>query len=180
MTYRNNIPGLRGIEHIGVTVPDLEAATRFFVEVLGCEAFFDSGPMSSDDDDRMTSLLNVHPRAVIHRMRHVRCGHGSNIELFEYTAPDQQTERPRNSDMGGHHLAFYSDDFDATLEWLRQNDVELLEGPNLVEKGPNAGCRWIYFLAPWGLQMELVSFPGGRAYEATATGRLWTPEKPAE
>ncbi len=30
------LPGLRGIEHVGLTVPDLDAAVRFFVDVLGC------------------------------------------------------------------------------------------------------------------------------------------------
>lgn len=178
MPKRNRVPGLRGIEHFGVTVPDLEAATEFFVEVLGCEVFFDSGPIRADDGDRMSRLLNVHPRAVIHRMRHLRCGHGSNIELFEYTSPDQDLDLPRNSDLGGHHLCFYSDDFDATLAWLRRHDVRLLEGPNYVEKGPNAGCHWIYFLSPWGMQMELVSFPKGRAYEATSRDRLWSPMAP--
>lgn len=176
--YSNPVPGLRGIEHIGITVPDLTAATRFFIEVLGCEAFFDSGPIQSDDDDMLTRKVNVHPRAIIHRMRHLRCGHGSNIELFEYSSPDQQTERPKNSDLGGHHLAFYSDDFDATLAWFRQNNVRLLEGPNYVESGPNAGVQWIYFLAPWGLQLELVSYPNGRGYEADTDRKLWAPYAP--
>ncbi|PHP66773.1 glyoxalase [Zhengella mangrovi] len=172
------VPGLRGVEHIGITVPDIDEATRFFVNVLGCTPYLDSGPLGSDDDDRMTRLLNVHPRAVARKMRHLRCGHGSNIELFEYSAPDQNTTWPKNSDLGGHHLAFYSDDFDATLDWLRAHGVRLLEGPNFVTKGQNSGCRWIYFLSPWGLQMELVSFPEGRGYEATAKGRLWNPVAP--
>ncbi|UBU15938.1 hypothetical protein [Nonomuraea gerenzanensis] len=31
--------------------------------------------------------------------------------------------------------------------------------------GPVPGKRWVYFLAPWGMQFELVSYPGafGRA-----------------
>jgi glyoxylase I family protein len=33
----SGIPGLRGTEHIGFTVPDLDAAERFFVDVIGCE-----------------------------------------------------------------------------------------------------------------------------------------------
>ena len=28
------LPGLAGADHIGITVPDLEAATRFFVDVM--------------------------------------------------------------------------------------------------------------------------------------------------
>ena len=31
------LPGLRGTEHIGFTVPDLDEAHRFFVDVIGCE-----------------------------------------------------------------------------------------------------------------------------------------------
>ena len=44
------IPGLRGIEHIGITVPDAEAATRFFVDVPGCEECFTLGPFAAADD----------------------------------------------------------------------------------------------------------------------------------
>ena len=32
-----DFPGLRGTEHIGFTVPDLDEAARFFVDVIGCE-----------------------------------------------------------------------------------------------------------------------------------------------
>ena len=39
------LPGLAGAEHIGITVPDLEAATRFFVDVIGCKAIFEVGPL---------------------------------------------------------------------------------------------------------------------------------------
>ena len=31
------IPGLRGGDHVGVTVPDMEQAHAFFVDVLGCD-----------------------------------------------------------------------------------------------------------------------------------------------
>ena len=29
------LPGLRGVDHVGITVPDIEQATAFFVDVLG-------------------------------------------------------------------------------------------------------------------------------------------------
>jgi catechol 2,3-dioxygenase-like lactoylglutathione lyase family enzyme len=31
------LPGLRRLDHIGFTVPDLDAAHRWLVDVLGCE-----------------------------------------------------------------------------------------------------------------------------------------------
>lgn len=38
------LPGMRGTQHIGITVPDVDEAVNFLVDVLGCEAFFSFGP----------------------------------------------------------------------------------------------------------------------------------------
>src|SRR5215208_395383 len=38
------LPGLRGVEHIGITVPNMEQATAFFVDVLGCELLYEREP----------------------------------------------------------------------------------------------------------------------------------------
>lgn len=174
----NGIPGLRGTEHVGFTVPDLEQATSFFVDVIGCEYMFELGPFVAEDD-WMATRLNVHPRAVMKRLRFFRCKHGPNFEVFQYEAPDQNLRLPKNSDVGGHHLAFYVDDFDAALAYLSAKGVKLLGTPTVRSSGPNAGQTWIYFLSPWGMQFELVSFPNGKGYEKNTTSRLWHPAKPA-
>lgn len=171
------LPGLRGTDHIGFTVPDLDAAVDFFVNVIGCEAFYDLGPFRFDDD-WMQRQLNVHPRTVMRRLKFLRCRHGSNFEIFEYEAPDQNTKQPKNSDIGGHHLAFYVDDMDAALAWLRGKGVRILGEPVVRTEGPSAGQTWVYFLAPWGMQLELVSFPNGKGYEKDTDRRLWHPARP--
>lgn len=170
------LPGLRGTDHIGFTVPDLEEAVDFFVNVIGCEAFYELGPFSSDED-WMATNLNVHPRAVMKKLKFLRCGNGSNFEIFEYESPDQQTAQPKNTDVGGHHLAFYVDDFDTALEHLKANGVQILGEPTVRTAGPSGGQTWVYFLAPWGMQLELVSFPNGKAYEQDFEGRLWHPAR---
>ncbi len=58
------IPGLRGGDHIGVTVPDMEQAHAFFTGVLGCDYVY-SLPEMRHDDDWMLDHLNVDPRAVV-------------------------------------------------------------------------------------------------------------------
>ncbi|HXD42684.1 MAG TPA: VOC family protein [Ramlibacter sp.] len=173
------MPGLRGTDHIGFTVPDLDQAVQFFVEVIGCEAFYDLGPFQSEGD-WMTEHLNVHPRAVMKRLKFLRCRNGSNFEIFEYESPDQNRTQPRNSDVGGHHLAFYVDDMAVALDHLRRHGVRILGEPTVRESGPSGGQTWVYFLAPWGMQLELVSYPRGKAYEQTTERRLWHPARPAE
>ena len=43
------LPGLRGAEHLGITVPDLDEAERFLVDVLGAELIYSLGPFVRDD-----------------------------------------------------------------------------------------------------------------------------------
>src|SRR5262249_24981573 len=54
-----------------------------------------------------------------------------------------------------------------------------LDEPTVRTEGPSAGQTWVYFLAPWGMQLELVSFPNGKAYEKHSAIRLWHPADPA-
>ena len=172
------LPGLRGAEHLGITVPDLDEAERFLVDVLGAVPVYTLGAKRADDD-WMTTQLGVHPRTVIREIRFYRLASGTNLEVFQYDAADGQAGPPRNSDIGGHHLALYVDDLDAAVAHLRAHDVEVMGEP-IASAGASAGQRWIYFRAPWGMQFELVSFPDGKAYEAGATVRLWHPAHPAE
>jgi catechol 2,3-dioxygenase-like lactoylglutathione lyase family enzyme len=158
---RMGLPGLSRVDHIGFTVPDLEEATGFLVDVLGCERLYDLGPFKSDGD-WMTEHLDVHPRAEM-RNRWFRCGGQTLLEVFEYSAPDQRRQQPRNSDIGGHHVALYVDDIDAAVEYLRSCGVRVLGEPT-ASKGPAEGNRWVYFLAPWGMQLELVCYPHGKAF----------------
>lgn len=173
------LPGLRGTDHIGFTVPDVDAAVDFFVNVIGCEAFYELGPFKSDDN-WMQETLNIHPRAVMKKLKFLRCKQGSNFEIFEYESVDQCTKQPKNSDIGGHHLAFYVDDFEAALTYLQEQEVRILGEPTVRTFGPSAGQTWVYFLSPWGMQLELVSYPKGKGYEQDTDARLWHPASPQQ
>jgi len=172
------LPALRGVEHIGFTVPDLNEAERFFVDIIGCERVYSLGPFERPDDDWMLEHLNVHPRSIMRELRFFRCGHGPNFEIFQWEPADGQSAQPRNSDIGGHHLAFYVDDFDAALTYLRSQDVRIVGEPT-TSRNASEGQRWVYFLTPWGMQLEIVSYPNGKAYEADTDLRLWHPREPS-
>ncbi len=156
------MPGLRRFDHVGFTVPDIEEAHRFLVDVLGCEYLYTLGPFEPDGD-WMTTHLGVHPDT---RMlnRWFRCGDQAVFEVFHYEAPDEREAMPKNSDIGGHHIGLYVDDIDAAVAHLREAGVQVFDGPT-ASRGPALGNHWIYFLAPWGMQFELVSYPGGKAWD---------------
>jgi glyoxylase I family protein len=156
------LPGLSRVDHIGFTVPDLAKAHEFLVDVLGCEYLYSLGPYRSDEN-WMADHLNVDPRTVIPRIEFFRLGGQAIFEVFHYEAPDQNPTPPRNSDIGGHHVALYVDDLDAAVAYLRERGVRVLGEPT-VSTGAHEGQRWVYFLAPWGMQFELVSYPNGKAF----------------
>ncbi|MBF9030919.1 VOC family protein [Rhodobacterales bacterium HKCCE3408] len=168
------LPGLSGSDHVGFTVPDVEAATRFFVEVIGCEVVFEIGPFVSDDD-WMEVHLGVNPRAVIKTLRMLRCKNGPAFELFEYDLEGADQTPPPNSDVGGMHLGFVVDDMGAAVAHLKAHGVEVQGEPTTMTEGPSEGLTWVYFLAPWGMQLELVSYPDGMAVTRQNPGALWSP-----
>lgn len=167
---------IRGVEHIGFTVPNVEEAVRFFVDVLGCEHVYDMGPFDDPEGTWMSDNLDIHPRASIPRFAVLRCANGANFEIYEFESPDQAARWPRMSDWGGTHIAFYVDDMDAALAAVEAHGVRVLGGKK-DGVGPEAGpgASFAHFLTPWGQLLEFVSYPEGRDYEKTSERRLWTP-----
>ena len=170
------LPGLAGTDHVGFTVPDIEAATRFFVDVIGCSLVFEIGPFQSDDD-WMKVQLGVDPRAVIRSLRMFRCKTGPSFEIFEYQLEGANPVPPRNSDVGGHHLAFYVDDIGVAVAYLKTHGITIQGNPVTMETGPTKGLTWVYFLSPWGMQLELVSYPAGLEVARQRPGVLWSPKE---
>lgn len=170
------LPGSRGVDHIGLTVPNLDDAIRFLTDVLGFEVVYRAPAFGDETGTFMKDQLNVHPRAIVRGVAFLRHEH-MNFEVFEYESPDQRNEIPNNSDIGGHHIAFYVDAMGPAIEHLKKHNVKILGDAILEKEGPDLGVTWQYFLAPWGLQMELISYSSGKGYEADTTARLWDPRK---
>jgi len=158
------IPGLSSIDHVALTVPDLEAAVRFYTEVMGGAELYRLGPFDAvelptmpDGRDWCEAHINVAGARLTIAMLQV----GSNVmlELFQYDQPaDSRKIPPRNCDAGGHHIAFKVEGLDAAAEYLRKKGVRVMEGPVVLNDGPCAGLRLNYFLDPWGNQLELVEY----------------------
>lgn len=168
-----SLPGLRGTEHIGFTVPDLDQAVDFFCNVIGCTLIYRTGTFHAPGGI-MTERLGVHEDARIEGMAMLRCANGSNYELFQYAAPDRNPVQPRNSDAGGFHLCLYVDDINMAASYLEERGLKMMGRPQYQTKGPFAGESYVYFLTPWGMQMELITFPNGKGYEKETEARLWS------
>ncbi|WP_287362990.1 VOC family protein [Mesorhizobium sp.] len=90
MGDRKGMPGLTAMDHVGLVVPDMKEAIAFFGDVIGCDFIYSGGSMKDDNGTFMQDKMNIHPRANMKEVVFMRCGNGSNIELFDFEAPDQK------------------------------------------------------------------------------------------
>jgi catechol 2,3-dioxygenase-like lactoylglutathione lyase family enzyme len=136
------------LEHIGVVVDDVAAATAFFV-ALGLEV---EGEASVEGDlvDRINGLEGVRADVVILRTPD---GHGK-IELAKYRSPSYKGDdgpAPANTP-GIRHILFAVDDIEASLAALRAQGGELV--------GELVNYEDIYWLCyvrgPAGIIVELA------------------------
>jgi glyoxylase I family protein len=151
------------VDHVGITVPDLTEAVRFFVDVLGFQELYSHTP-SGGRGDVQARQFDRHPDTEIVGIAMLRLD-TVDVELLEFRAPDQRRDYPRTSDWGGAHLALYVDDLDTAVEHLRAQGVDVLGEPMALpgpESGP--GNRFVFALGPGRMPVELISYPAGKAY----------------
>jgi catechol 2,3-dioxygenase-like lactoylglutathione lyase family enzyme len=175
-TLRMTSP-VRGIDHVAMTVPNLDDASRFLEEALGAQPIYDDlkrgqTPMHGTMVERQ---LDLAAGASLVAMRMMRLANGPGIELFEVQSSHQQPAA-RPSDLGLQHFGVYVDDIDAAAKRFVAAGGELLASPAPtigVEAGP--GNAYCYAKTPWGTIVELITHPSPGGYEKETPLRRWTP-----
>jgi catechol 2,3-dioxygenase-like lactoylglutathione lyase family enzyme len=170
--------GVRAIDHVGVTVPDIEEAARFFAEALGAEPLYEMAPSQPPTEDNLRleqAQLGTRPGTRWRRALMMRLGDGPCIEVFDHEDPDP---RPAvtPTDLGVQHFAIYVDDIDTVKDRMGAAGATALEGPSSLN-GPKAGegNKSLYVQAPWGGVIELVTYPSRQPWEETTNLRRWKP-----
>jgi catechol 2,3-dioxygenase-like lactoylglutathione lyase family enzyme len=139
---------IQRMDHVGVVVDDLAAATAFFLE-LGLE-LQGQGTVEGGWVDRVVGLEGV--RAEIAMMA-TPDGHG-RLELTQFHAPSSRAgdrHAPANT-QGIRHVAFAVEDIDAAIARLQAHGAELV---GEVERYRDI-YRLCYVRGPAGIIVELA------------------------
>ena len=167
----------RGVDHIGITVPDVDSAAHFFEQAFGAVAVYDvlplgGKPMQGADTEHQLGLT---PGASIVHMRLMRIGDGPSLELFQIDGATKEKPVTING-MGLTHIGLYVDDIQAAAARFQAAGGTLLSPVHPlagVEAGKqNAG---VYGTAPWGSLIELLTYPDGITYTTNSHVTRWTP-----
>jgi catechol 2,3-dioxygenase-like lactoylglutathione lyase family enzyme len=139
---------IQRMDHVGIVVDDLAAATEFFVE-LGLK-LQGEGPVEGGWVDRVVALEGV--RAEI-AMVETPDGQG-RLELTKFHAPSRRggnRHAPANTP-GIRHVAFAVEDIDAVVAGLRARGGELVGELERYEDS----YRLCYVRGPEGIIVELA------------------------
>ncbi len=139
---------LQRMDHVGIVVDDLAAATEFFTE-LGLELQGER-PVEGRWVDRVVGLEGV--RAEIAMMQ-TPDGNG-RVELAKFHSPSNQGDNrhaPANTP-GIRHISFAVEDIDAVVAGLRAHGAELVGELERYEDS----YRLCYVRGPEGIIIELA------------------------
>ena len=168
---------VRGIEHIGITVPDHGAAVAFSQKAFGATVLFSltdksRSPFTHADVGAKNGLRQGTAMIAVSLLR---LQNGANVELFEIDYPGGTPERGI-SDYGISHFSLTVDDIDQATQAFAEAGGSLLEGPYaLADQEAGPGNKGRFGRTPWGLLIEFEQLPSPMTYDGDPGTTRWIP-----
>lgn len=168
---------VRGINHVGLTVPNIEEATEFFKKAFNAKIAYDG--LTYEDEPRegkeTERMLGLSKGAKIVKQRMIVIGNGPNIEMFEVKL-DNQRNPLKLEDLGYNHISLFVDNMDQAIE-----DAVKAGAEPLSEKHDNSRYEdseqssSVYLKTSWNLLIELQSIPNGYYYPDYSESEVFIP-----
>lgn len=166
-------PILAGVNHVGVTVGDIDHAVRWYGAVFGLQSLM--SPFTSQD--RSDVRMDVFgPRWRRMKSAHLVGPNGVGLELFEPVDPVGEAPAEAFSwwRFGVSHLAFWVEDINATISLVEANGGRRRTGIHQMGRG----CDVCYCEDPWGTQIELTTSTYTELVSTLATARSASGSRP--
>lgn len=146
--------------HVGVTVPDLDAAIRWYTDTLG--AYLLTGPLEvlEDGSPLGDAAATVYGRGFGRfRFAHLAFADAVGLELFHFDHPPT-TPREDNFEFwmtGINHFALTSPDLHGLSERIVAAGGRRRAAPVVIDA--EKGYAIVYCQDPWGTVIEICSHP---------------------
>ena len=158
----------RTFSHIGISVPDLEAAVKFYAEVLGWYVIMEPTTITEDDSDigqMCTDVFGANWKSF--RIAHLSTGDRVGIELFEFPG----NQRPENNleywKTGTFHFCVQDPDVEGLVEKIKAHGGKQRMPIRHYYPGEKP-YRMVYVEDPFGNVFEIYSHSYELTYSAGA------------
>jgi len=148
------------IDHVGITVSDVDRALGFYRDLLGLRVVADT-TISEPAVAELLGLDSVHLRIV-----DLDSGDGRIVELIQYVQPAGRRIDYESSDAATEHIAFTVDDLAAVRARLAEAGAKIVSRRPLTIDDPGGsfdGAICLYVRDPDGAILELVQRPSGQS-----------------
>jgi catechol 2,3-dioxygenase-like lactoylglutathione lyase family enzyme len=142
----------RALDHVAVTVRDLDRSLAFYQGQLGLEEVarhrLEGEPIST-----MAGIKGV----VMQVVRLISRGTPRiQIDLQQYLAPEGRVADSALGDIRNSHIGFQVDDMDDAYQRLSANGVEFVSAPVTFDLGDEGTIRVVFLKDPDGFILELT------------------------
>lgn len=169
----------RGIDHVAITVPNMQEATEFFVNVFDAKISYDLQSPNEPplEGPKAEKALGMPKGGKLRHMRMLSLGNSASIELFYYDTQEHQ-RAAHTYDYGLQHIALYVDNIDQAAKRFVEGGGRLYSEINQIFgeiEGTSDKNRYVYAEMPWGTVVELVTYPSEINYPETSEAKRFTP-----
>lgn len=145
---------VRGLDHVSVTVADLDRSLAFYHELLRIPL------LGRGEDDGPPVVQGSRTLSSRFRFADLSLGDGQILEILQYLTPKYRPLHPSPFAPGGGHIGLRIADLDDALARLRKAGVAPRFEPIPVDSPAWwAGARVVYVTDPDGTTVELVERP---------------------
>ena len=163
--------GLRGIHHIGVSVPDLDKARTFYLDLLGGVEV--GPPLEWEANPFIDSVIGLKDSAA----RQFMCRLGNtHVEVFEYLSPRSAPQDPDRgvNNYGYTHFAVQVEDIQACYQRLLAAGIRVhappaMEGITVAADGSKTGYAATYCRDFFGNVFEIMEIYDDEQIKPIAT-----------
>jgi catechol 2,3-dioxygenase-like lactoylglutathione lyase family enzyme len=142
---------ISGLAHAAICVPDIDAATRWYSDVLGCRVL--SPPYRMEGDAIERDMGELVPSPVVIKAAIVGFGADDHVlELVEYPSAIVVPSDASITHAGLTHVGLVCDDLEATRTELEARGVEFLT----AGIADIAGLRTTWLRDPWSAVFILM------------------------
>jgi len=138
------------IDHINISVTDLESAKKFFVDIIGFKVKHE-GVLQGEWIDKVVGLKNIYAKYVQLSI----AGAETNLELIQYFNPLGEIDSKINqaNQIGFRHLAFEVNEIEKIHQKIKNSGVRISE-----IQVYNVTKKLCYFDGPDGIILELCQY----------------------
>lgn len=143
-----------GFAHVGLSVSDMDRSLLFWQDGLGLELL-----MRQEKAGGYLEAITGEQGAHTFQANLAFSGNVARLELLQYLAPKREGVYLMPAQVGGGHVAVYTDEIHVLVARLVGRGGVAVSAPISVDTGANKGTSAVYIRDPDGHILELIQ-PG--------------------